>query len=54
MLSLYALLPLFCYCIGALISTQFKLNEDTYKEIRASLDRGEYHSPREHAGGVPS
>ena len=44
LLALYALLPLFCYTIGAIIFSRFNLNEDTYSEIRASLDRGEFQS----------
>lgn len=41
LLALYALLPLVCYTIGAIIFSRFSLNEASYSEIRASLDRGE-------------
>ena len=39
LLILYAIFPLVCYTIGALIFSQFKLNESVYQEIRDSLDR---------------
>ena len=42
LLSLYALLPLTCYLIGALIFSRFNLDEEAYGKIRASLDRGEF------------
>lgn len=41
LLTLYAIFPLVCYVIGALIFTRFKMNEASYQEIRDSLDRGE-------------
>ena len=45
LLTLYAIFPLVCYLTGALIFSQFKLNESVYKGIRDSLDRGEYMVP---------
>lgn len=42
LLTLYAIFPLVCYTIGALIFSRFKLNESVYQEIRTSLDKGEY------------
>ncbi|MBT3623564.1 MAG: MFS transporter, partial [Gammaproteobacteria bacterium] len=39
LLVLYAIFPLVCYLIGALIFTRFKLNEAEYKKIRDTLDR---------------
>ena len=38
MLILYAIFPLVCYVIGALIFTQFKFDESLYRKIRAALD----------------
>lgn len=42
LLILYAIFPLVCYIIGALIFSQFRLNEAEYQKIRDSLDRGEF------------
>lgn len=42
LLTLYAIFPLVCYVLGAIIFSRFKLNEAEYKTIRDSLDRGEY------------
>lgn len=39
MVSLYGILPLVCYGIGAVLFSRFKLNEEAYVEIRAELDR---------------
>jgi Na+/melibiose symporter-like transporter len=41
LLVLYAIFPLVCYLIGALIFTRFNLNEAEYKKIRDILDRRE-------------
>jgi Na+/melibiose symporter-like transporter len=41
LLVLYAIFPLVCYLIGALIFTRFNLNEAEYKKIRNILDRRE-------------
>ena len=38
LLILYAIFPLVCYSIGALIFTRFNLNEVEYKKIRDILD----------------
>tara|TARA_B100000131_G_C18087187_1_gene600677 strand:- start:386 stop:1783 length:1398 start_codon:yes stop_codon:yes gene_type:complete len=40
LLTLYAIFPLVCYSVGALIFSRFKLDESVYKEIRSSLDEG--------------
>ena len=42
LLTLYAIFPLVCYTVGALIFSRFKLDESVYKTIRSSLDKGEY------------
>lgn len=42
LLTLYAIFPLVCYTVGAMIFNQFKLDESVYKTIRSSLDKGEY------------
>ena len=42
LLTLYAIFPLICYTVGAMIFNQFKLDESIYKRIRNSLDKGEY------------
>ncbi len=42
LLTLYAIFPLVCYVVGALIFTRFSLTEAAHKEIREVLDRGEY------------
>ena len=42
LLALYTLFPLVCYVVGALIFTRFSMTEATHREIRESLDRGEY------------
>jgi GPH family glycoside/pentoside/hexuronide:cation symporter len=39
MVTLYGLLPLVCYGIGAALFSRFKLNEEVYATIRAELDR---------------
>ncbi len=39
LLFLYAIFPLVCYVIGALIFTQFKFDESLYRKIRAALDQ---------------
>ena len=39
MVTLYGVLPLVCYVIGALLFSRFKLNEHEYSLIRAELDR---------------
>ncbi len=36
--SLYALFPLVCYGIGALLFLRFRLGEEEYAEVRAALD----------------
>jgi Na+/melibiose symporter-like transporter len=41
LLVLYAIFPLVCYVIGALIFTRFNLNEAEYKKIRDTLDSRE-------------
>ena len=41
LLTLYAIFPLVCYVVGALIFTRFSMNEVAYQKIRDSLDRGE-------------
>jgi GPH family glycoside/pentoside/hexuronide:cation symporter len=38
LLVLYAIFPFFCYLIGALIFSRFRLNEREYAEIRRTLD----------------
>ncbi len=38
MISLYGLLPLVCYLIGAALFSRFKLDESAHREIRAVLD----------------
>ncbi len=38
LLSLYALYPLVCYVIGALIFARFELGEAEHARIRAALD----------------
>ncbi len=38
MVSLYGLLPLVCYLIGAALFSRFKLDETAHREIRAALD----------------
>lgn len=38
LLALYALFPLVCYTIGALIFSKFSLNEAEYVGIREELD----------------
>ena len=38
MITLYGLLPLVCYTIGALLFSRFKLDEKAYLEIRRTLD----------------
>ena len=35
--SLYALFPLSCYCIGALLFTRFSLNEEAHAAVKAAL-----------------
>ncbi len=42
LLTLYAIFPLVCYTVGALIFSRFKLDESVYKTIRSSLDKREY------------
>ena len=39
MVSLYGLVPLICYAIGAYIFSKFKLDEEAYKKVRVELDR---------------
>jgi GPH family glycoside/pentoside/hexuronide:cation symporter len=39
LLTLYAIFPLVCYVIGALIFSRFKMSESDYQDIRAKLDR---------------
>lgn len=46
LLSLYALFPLVCYLIGALIFSRFDLDEAMYQKIRDALDRGELQKDR--------
>jgi GPH family glycoside/pentoside/hexuronide:cation symporter len=41
LLVLYAIFPLVCYLIGALVFTRFNLNEAEYKKIRDTLDSRE-------------
>jgi len=38
LLTLYAIFPLVCYSIGALIFSRFSLNEAEYEKIREELD----------------
>ena len=38
MVTLYGLFPLVCYIVGAILFSRFKLDEQAYSEIRASLD----------------
>ena len=38
MVSLYGLLPLVCYLIGAALFSRFRLDESAHREIRAALD----------------
>lgn len=38
LLSLYAIFPLVCYLVGALIFTRFKLDENEHRRIRQVLD----------------
>ena len=38
LLTLYAIFPLVCYSIGALIFSRFSLNEAEYEKIRVELD----------------
>ena len=38
LLALYALFPLVCYTIGAIIFSRFSLNEKEYVKIRVELD----------------
>jgi len=40
MLTLYGLLPLVCYLIGAMLFTRFKLDEQSHSEIRSSMASG--------------
>lgn len=42
LLILYAIFPLVCYLLGALIFTRFRLNEAEYQKVRDALDRGEF------------
>ena len=37
MLTLYGLLPLVCYLIGAMLFTRFKLDEQSHSQIRSSM-----------------
>ncbi|MCZ6711133.1 MAG: MFS transporter [Gammaproteobacteria bacterium] len=39
MVTLYGLLPLVCYLIGAAIFTRFKFDEVAHRKVRAELDR---------------
>jgi GPH family glycoside/pentoside/hexuronide:cation symporter len=41
LLTLYAIFPLVCYVLGAIIFTRFTMNEAEYQKIRDALDRGE-------------
>ncbi len=38
LVSLYGLLPLICYTIGAILFSRFKLGEQEYSFIRSELD----------------
>jgi Na+/melibiose symporter-like transporter len=38
LLVLYAIFPLVCYLLAALIFTRFKLDETEYKKIRDALE----------------
>ena len=51
LLTLYAIFPLVCYTVGAVIFNQFKLDETVYKTIRSSLDKGEYLSSEKSVNG---
>lgn len=42
LLTLYAIFPLVCYMTGAAVLTRFSFTEAAHRNIRESLDRGEY------------
>jgi Na+/melibiose symporter-like transporter len=39
MVTLYGLLPLVCYLIGAALFSRFKFDETAHRKVRAELDR---------------
>ena len=52
LLTLYAIFPLVCYVVGAIIFSRFRLNEAEYKDIRDALDRGEFMSQEDKDKGL--